>query len=93
MLLEENGFNISGGEAQRIILARAIYNPFNILIIDEGLSQVDINMERKILKNLFKEYKDKTIIVISHRYDNMDLFDQVIKIEEGNVSSVQKNKS
>ncbi|MBE6150040.1 MAG: peptidase domain-containing ABC transporter [Firmicutes bacterium] len=83
MLIEENGFNISGGEKQRITLARALANRFNILIIDEGLSQVDIKMERDILKNLFDEYKDKTIIFISHRLDNIDLFDQVIKMEDG----------
>ena len=91
-LIEENGFNISGGEKQRIILARALNNNFNILIIDEGLNQVDINMERIIIKNLFHKYYDKTIIIISHRYDNMDLFDQVIKIEKGVIQNVQKNR-
>ncbi len=85
-LIEENGFNLSGGEAQRIILARAISKKFNILIIDEGLNQTDISMERKILSNLIKEYKDKTIIYISHRLDNKDLFDNVIKIENGVLS-------
>lgn len=86
MLIEENGFNLSGGERQRIILARALANEFDILIIDEGLSQVDINMERKILKNLFENYNDKTIIFISHRLENMDLFNQVIKLEKGKIS-------
>ena len=86
MLIEENGFNLSGGERQRIILARALANEFDILIIDEGLSQVDINMERKILKNLFENYNDKTIIFISHRLENMDLFNQVIKLEKGRIS-------
>ena len=86
MLIEENGFNLSGGERQRIILARSLANDFAILIIDEGLSQVDTNMERIILKNLFKNYTDKTIIFISHRLDNMDLFDQVIKLEKGKIS-------
>lgn len=85
MLIEENGFNLSGGEKQRIVLARAIANNFNILVIDEGLNQVDVNMERTILKNLFKKYKDKTIIFISHRLDNKDIFDNVIKIENGEV--------
>lgn len=82
-LIEENGFNLSGGEKQRIMLARSLLKPFNILIIDEGLSQVDVNMERKILKNIFNYFKDKTIIVISHRLDNLDLFDNLIKIENG----------
>ena len=91
-LIEENGFNLSGGEKQRIILSRAISNPFDILIIDEGLSQVDTNMERIIMKNILKEYNDKTIIFISHRLDNMDLFNQVIKIEKGKiVDDLSKN--
>lgn len=85
LLVEENGFNFSGGERQRIILARAILKPFNILIIDEGMSQMDINMERRILKKLFKFFYDKTIIVISHRFDNLDLFNHQINIQNGKV--------
>lgn len=91
MLIEENGFNLSGGEKQRIILARNLLKPFNTLIIDEGLSQVDVDLERKILKKLFKKYKDKTIIMISHRLDNLDLFDNLVKIEKGGVKNVYKN--
>ena len=83
MLIEENGFNLSGGERQRIVLARALLKRFNILIIDEGLSQVDVNMERKILKNIFKYFKDKTIIVMSHRLDNLDLFDSLVTVRNG----------
>ena len=91
---KENGFNISGGERQRIALARTLLRPFNILIIDEGLSQVDIDLERKILKNLFKLYYNKTIIVISHRLDNLDLFDQLIEINNGTIiRNEEKNRN
>ena len=90
MMIEENGFNLSGGEKQRIFLARTLLKKFNILIIDEGLSQVDVNMERKILKNIFDKFKDKTIIFISHRLDNLDLFDNLIRIENGVVDNVCK---
>ena len=83
MLIEESGFNLSGGEKQRVILARALLQKFEILIIDEGLSQVDTDMERKILKNIFKYFQNKTIIFVSHRTDNLDLFDNLIKIEDG----------
>ncbi len=83
MLLEEDGFNISGGERQRIILARALYQNKNIYILDESLSEVDIHKEREILKNIFNNYKDKTFIVISHRFDNNDLFDRKIEIKNG----------
>ena len=85
MLLEEDGFNISGGQRQRIVLARSLQN-FDILIIDEGLNQLDVNLERQILKKLFKKYINKTIIVISHRLDNLDLYDQYIKLEEGKIT-------
>ena len=83
MLIDENSSNISGGEKQRIVLARTLLNNFNILIIDEGLNQVDIDLERKILKNLFNKYKNKTILVISHRMENIDLYDRKIVIEDG----------
>ena len=83
-LIEEDGFNISGGQRQRIVLARAL-NGFDILIIDEGLNQVSVDMERRILKKLFNAYIDKTIICISHRLDNLDLFDQYIKMNDGEV--------
>ena len=82
MLIEENGFNLSGGEKQRIILARALINVKNYLFIDEGLSEVDISLERQILKKLFKYYQDKTIILVSHRTNNLDLFDKLIDLNK-----------
>lgn len=72
--------NISGGEKQRIILARAVLKDFNVLILDEALSEVDIKLELEILKSIRDNYKDKTIIYISHKkYPNV--FDKVISME------------
>lgn len=91
-LVEENGFNFSGGEKQRLILARSLIKKFNMLIIDEGLNQIDVNLERKILKQLFQVYQDKTIIVISHRRDNIDLYDQMIEFKPNRkISSIVKH--
>ena len=89
-LLEENAHNLSGGQRQRIILARTLINDSKILLIDEGLNQVDVNLERRILKALFK--LDKTIIVVSHRIDNMDLYDKVIKIKNGKLEAYLKRE-
>lgn len=83
MLLEENGFNISGGQRQRIILARALLKNANIYILDESLNEVDIKKERQILENIFNTYKDKTFIVISHRFHNQDLFNKRYRIDNG----------
>ena len=83
MLIEEDAANISGGERQRIILARALIRNSSIYILDESLNQVDIISERNILENVFKAYKGKTFIVISHRFHNEDVFDRQIKITNG----------
>ena len=82
-LLEENGFNLSGGQRQRIILARAMLKDAKIYILDESLNEVDIYKERQILINLFENYPDKTFIIISHRFDNQDLFTKKYRIDEG----------
>lgn len=84
MLLEENGFNLSGGERQKIVLSRALLKQSKIYILDEALSQVDINNEREILNNIFKKYKDITFIIISHRFNNNDLFDKTYNLGELN---------
>lgn len=91
MLIEENGFNLSGGEKQRIVLARALVSNFDYLFIDEGLSQIDINSERKILKNLLQHYHNKTIVFVSHRLDNLDLFNKALKVDQ-DVEVLEKNK-
>ena len=77
--ISNDGANISGGEKQRIILARALLNNFQILILDEALSEVDYNLEEKIMKNIKDYFKNKTIICITHKnHDN--LFDKIIEI-------------
>ena len=89
--LEENGLNLSGGERQRIILARALLKPASIILIDEGLNQIDIALERKILNNIFNYYKNKTIIIISHRKNNQDLYTKIYQINNGYLASINNN--
>ena len=84
-LIEEDGFNFSSGERQRIVLARSLLRNTNIYIFDEALNQIDIYREKKILKNIFEYYKDKTIIVISHRNNNKSLFDRCLVLEDGKI--------
>lgn len=84
-IIEEDGFNFSSGERQRIVLARSILRNTNIYIFDEALNQIDIYREKKILKNIFEYYKDKTIIVISHRNNNKSLFDRCLLLEDGKI--------
>jgi ATP-binding cassette subfamily B protein len=83
MILDNNGSSLSGGEKQRIILARAIAKKSDIYIFDESTSELDIKSEREILKKIFNYLKNKTIIVISHRFNNRDLYQKFILIEKG----------
>ena len=83
LLVEENGFNLSGGERQRIMLARALLKKAEIYIFDESLSQIDVEKERDILMKIFKKFKSKTFIVISHRFDNSDLYNRMLELKDG----------
>lgn len=81
-LLEENGHNISGGERQRILLARALLQKKKILILDETTNGIDVLSEENIIRKVKEEY-DVTLILISHRYDNLKLFNKVFEIKGG----------
>ena len=65
--IEGQAENISGGERQRIVLARGLLKKANILILDEVLSEVEEKLENKIINNICAYFKDKTIIYISHK--------------------------
>ena len=78
--LASDSNNISGGEKQRIILARALLNPFQILILDEALSEVNNDLEIDIIRKIKDSFKDKTIIYVSHK-NHDKYFDQVYNFE------------
>ena len=80
-LIEEDGFNLSGGERQKIILARGLLKKFNILILDEALSEVGYEEEIKIIKEIFEKYKNNTIIYISHKKEIIDFFENKYLID------------
>ena len=80
-IIEDDVFNISGGERQKIILARAILNSFEFLVLDEALSEVSIEEEKLIINALMQKYKDKTIIYISHKEEIQEVFSVKYKLE------------
>ena len=84
MPIEENGFGLSGGEKQRVILARALVQKKPFLILDEAMSEMDCNQERRILKNILID-SNLSLIFITHRLDNMDLFERFLQLENGSL--------
>ena len=78
----ENGINISGGQKQRIGIARALYKGKNILIMDEATSALDYETENKIIQNITENFKDITLISITHRLNSLKDFDQIINLNK-----------
>jgi ABC-type bacteriocin/lantibiotic exporter with double-glycine peptidase domain len=66
-ILKENASTFSGGQRQRIAIARALYRDTDILILDEATNALDLDSEKRIIKNLHSIKKNKIIIIISHR--------------------------
>ena len=79
------GIRISGGEKQRIGIARALYNNPKILIFDEATSALDIDNENKILDEIYEGINDKTLIIISHRNNTVKYCDSIYVMEQGKI--------
>ncbi len=86
--LGERGINLSGGQKQRLALARAFLQRPELILLDDPLSAVDPSTEVQLCERLiFGEWKDKTRVVVTHRLEHLDQFDQVIFMDDGKIVS------
>ena len=85
----ESGKKLSGGQCQRIGIARALYKDFTILVLDEATSSLDLDTENLILKKLFGEIGDKTILTISHRHSSLQFCDKVVEVKDASLIEVK----
>tara|TARA_B100001121_G_C18696319_1_gene625148 strand:+ start:335 stop:1969 length:1635 start_codon:yes stop_codon:yes gene_type:complete len=81
----ERGVKLSGGQIQRIGIARALYNIPEILILDEATNALDEDTQRLVLKNIYDEMKEKTIISISHDIESLNQCDKIYKIHNNEI--------
>ena len=94
---DENGVEISGGEAQKIAIARALYKDAPFVIMDEPTSALDPVAEYEIYKRFDEMVQGKTSIYISHRMsscrfcDNIIVFDEGRIVEQGNHDKLMQN--
>ena len=82
-LLTENAGNLSGGQKQRLALARALLHDSKVYIFDEATSNVDVESEEVILKEIRRLTKSKTVIMITHRLANVKDADQIMCLKDG----------
>lgn len=84
-LVGEGGASLSGGEKQRISIARAILKDTPIIILDEATASVDPENERELQSAISELTRDKTIIMIAHRLSTVRNADQIIVLEQGRI--------
>jgi len=81
----EGGIDLSGGQWQKLALARAFYRNAPVLILDEPTSAIDAKAEYEIFQNVQKLQKDKTVIIISHRFSTVRNADRILVLDEGRI--------
>ena len=89
--IEQGGTNVSGGQRQRLCIARALLKKPKILILDDSVSAVDTKTERTILDNL-KKREGLTTILIAHRISTVEQMDKIVFVEDGEVHAVGKHE-
>ena len=81
----EFGSKISGGQVQRIAIARALYRDKEIIILDEATSALDAEIEMRLLTMLSSHIKDKTMLFVTHRESVLKICNRIIKINKGQI--------
>ncbi|EAK3420782.1 ATP-binding cassette domain-containing protein, partial [Campylobacter coli] len=86
----DGGSNLSGGQKQRIAIARALYLDPEILVLDEATSALDTESEARIMDEIYKISKDKTMIIIAHRLSTITRCDSIYRLEHGKLFKEDK---
>ena len=80
----ESGIRLSGGQKQKIAIARSLYHQPQVIIFDEASSALDVNTEEEIFNSVTK-IEDKTIIIVTHRFSSLKNCNKVINLQEGKI--------
>lgn len=82
------GSNVSGGQRQRLLIARAVYKNPEFIFFDEATSALDANNEKVIMQKLNEFYKGRTAVIVAHRLSTVKNADQIIVLEKGEVAEI-----
>ncbi|MDR2029741.1 MAG: ABC transporter ATP-binding protein/permease [Treponema sp.] len=85
-VIGERGLTLSGGQKQRVAVSRALIGTPDILILDDSLSAVDAETEKRVLTGLLQERRGLTTVIVSHRVSALGYADQVVVLEKGRIS-------
>lgn len=86
--LEQGGVNVSGGQKQRLCIARALIKKPKIIILDDSTSAVDVATDAKIRQQLRQNLKDTTTIIIAQRVTSIADADKIIVMNDGRIDAI-----
>ena len=88
--LGTGGVRLSGGQAQRIGLARIFYNNSSVMLFDESTNSLDNETEKRVIDNIKNYYDDRTILIVSHNKNILDFCNKIFRFEKGKIKEVSK---
>ncbi len=91
-VIGNRGIGVSGGQKQRLLIARAVYKNPKYIFFDEATSALDANNEKKIMSKLNEFYKGRTVVVVAHRLSTVKNADQIIVLDQGGISEIGSHK-
>ena len=91
-IIGENGSKLSGGDRQRISIARAFLKDAPIILLDEISASLDVENEMEIQNSINKLIENKTVIIVSHRMKSIEKADKIVVMDDGKVVSAGKHE-
>ena len=90
--IAQGGTNVSGGQKQRLSIARAIAKNPDVYVFDDSFSALDFKTDAKLRKDLAKVTKDKTVLIVAQRISTIMNADKIVVLDEGNIVGIGKHK-
>ena len=85
-IVGERGLGISGGQKQRVSIARAFHKNAPIFVLDDSTSALDVSTERLVLKNIYENFAEKTLIITAHRFSSVVDCDEILYMKDGMIT-------